>query len=400
MKHILFNSILLATVTLAMLFNGVEVYGQARFGKLRVPNQNQNNRKYDYYKVGDNGNGYTTIHMNIGLFDWVNDKCNTDIANALFGSDGKSVEEAANAYFAQYKKLYDYRTEECKESHYFKIDWKGIVCDCYASCIVTAGKEKLLGKMKGKKTETSKALLWNLKTGQLLTMKDVFTPEVESEVLAMGGENYQVFMDVNGKLTLLFDKEGQQLQAAFSFVDNKEVFNPQFAELAGKYAKIVEEIYTNRNGQFAYNSKTGEIFGLANRISQSQSTVSTSVDAEEQSSHDNGDKVFDVVDEMPSFPGGPQALYEYLARTVKYPQVAEENGVQGRVIVSFVVDLDGSITDAKVVKSVDPSLDKEALRVTKSMPNWIPGKQKEETVRVKFTVPVTFKLQEPSKKKK
>ena len=103
---------------------------------------------------------------------------------------------------------------------------------------------------------------------------------------------------------------------------------------------------------------------------------------------------------MPSFPGGPQALYEYLAKTIKYPLVAEENGVQGRVIVSFVIEHDGSITDAKVVKSVDPSLDKEALRVTKSMPNWIPGKQKGETVRVKFTVPVTFKLQEPSKKKK
>ena len=104
-------------------------------------------------------------------------------------------------------------------------------------------------------------------------------------------------------------------------------------------------------------------------------------------------KVFDVVEEMPQFPGGQAALLEYLAKNIKYPVVAEENGVQGRVIVTFVVERDGSITDVKVVKSVDPSLDKEAARVVKSMPKWQPGKQNGSAVRVKYTVPVTFKLQ-------
>ena len=104
-------------------------------------------------------------------------------------------------------------------------------------------------------------------------------------------------------------------------------------------------------------------------------------------------KVFDVVEEMPQFPGGPSALFEYLSKNIKYPVVAEENGVQGRVIVTFVVERDGSITDVKVVKSVDPSLDKEATRVVKSMPHWIPGKQNGSAVRVKYTVPVTFRLQ-------
>ncbi|MCH5310067.1 MAG: energy transducer TonB [Prevotella sp.] len=104
-------------------------------------------------------------------------------------------------------------------------------------------------------------------------------------------------------------------------------------------------------------------------------------------------KVFDVVEEMPQFPGGPSALFEYLNKNMKYPVVAEENGVQGRVIVTFVVERDGSITDVKVVKSVDPSLDKEATRVVSSMPKWIPGKQNGSAVRVKYTVPVTFKLQ-------
>ncbi len=104
-------------------------------------------------------------------------------------------------------------------------------------------------------------------------------------------------------------------------------------------------------------------------------------------------KVFDVVEQMPSFPGGPSALMQYLSSNIKYPVVAEENGVQGRVVCTFVVERDGSITDVRVIRSVDPSLDKEAVRVVKGMPKWIPGKQNGSAVRVKYTVPVTFRLQ-------
>ena len=104
-------------------------------------------------------------------------------------------------------------------------------------------------------------------------------------------------------------------------------------------------------------------------------------------------KIFEVVEQMPSFPGGDAALMQFLSKNIKYPVVAEENGIQGRVIATFVVERDGSITDVKVVKSVDPSLDKEAIRVLKSMPKWIPGKQNGSAVRVKYTVPVTFRLQ-------
>ena len=104
-------------------------------------------------------------------------------------------------------------------------------------------------------------------------------------------------------------------------------------------------------------------------------------------------KVFDVVEEMPHFPGGAAALQAFLSSNTKYPVVAQENGVQGRVIVSFVVERDGSITDVRVVRSVDPSLDREATRVVKSMPRWSPGKQNGSAVRVKYTVPVVFRLQ-------
>ena len=103
--------------------------------------------------------------------------------------------------------------------------------------------------------------------------------------------------------------------------------------------------------------------------------------------------VHDFVEQMPSFPGGMGALMSWLSQNIKYPVIAAENGVEGRVIVQFVVEKDGSITDVKIAKSVDPSLDKEATRVVSSMPHWIAGRQNGNPVRVKYTVPVTFKLQ-------
>lgn len=104
--------------------------------------------------------------------------------------------------------------------------------------------------------------------------------------------------------------------------------------------------------------------------------------------------VFVVVETMPEFPGGQQALFKYLSENVKYPVIAQENGIQGRVICQFVVNKDGAIVDVEVVRSGgDPSLDKEAVRVIKSMPKWHPGKQRGKAVRVKYTVPVNFRLQ-------
>ena len=108
---------------------------------------------------------------------------------------------------------------------------------------------------------------------------------------------------------------------------------------------------------------------------------------------DDNSIIYNVADEMPQFPGGPQAIFEYLSKSIRYPADAEENGVQGRVICTFVVETDGSISNIKVAKSVDPSLDKEAKRVISSMPNWIPGKMNGTAVRVNYSVPVTFKLQ-------
>lgn len=104
-------------------------------------------------------------------------------------------------------------------------------------------------------------------------------------------------------------------------------------------------------------------------------------------------KVFDVVEEQPSFPGGQGALMQWLRDNIKYPVIAAENGIEGRVIVQFVVSKTGSISNVAVVRGVDPSLDKEAVRVVSNMPNWTPGKQNGTTVNVRYTLPVTFKLQ-------
>lgn len=105
--------------------------------------------------------------------------------------------------------------------------------------------------------------------------------------------------------------------------------------------------------------------------------------------------VFEVVEEMPDFPGGMKALMEYLSQNIKYPAEAHAKGIQGRVIVSFIVKKDGSISDIKVVRSVDPYLDKEAERVIAAMPAWKPGKQRGQAVNVRFTVPVAFRLTDP-----
>ena len=115
------------------------------------------------------------------------------------------------------------------------------------------------------------------------------------------------------------------------------------------------------------------------------------VQVEEEEEDTN--EIFVTVEDMPEFPGGQGELMKYIGKSIKYPVVAQENGIQGRVVVQFVVNKEGKVTDAAVVKGVDPSLDKEALRVVNAMPKWKPGSQRGKPVNVKYTVPVQFRLQ-------
>lgn len=108
----------------------------------------------------------------------------------------------------------------------------------------------------------------------------------------------------------------------------------------------------------------------------------------------NGDEqIFFIVEEMPEFPGGELELRKFIANNIKYPVAAQEKGIQGRVYVTFVVDKNGEVANAKIARGVDPALDKEALRVVNSLPKWIPGKQRGQTVNVSYTVPINFALQ-------
>lgn len=108
-------------------------------------------------------------------------------------------------------------------------------------------------------------------------------------------------------------------------------------------------------------------------------------------------RIFQVVEEEPQFPGGMPALMEYLKKNIRYPAICKEQGLQGRVIVQFVINTDSTISDAQVIKPVNPHFDKEALRVVNAMPKWIPGEQRGKPVRTRFTLPVTFRLEEPKK---
>ena len=105
------------------------------------------------------------------------------------------------------------------------------------------------------------------------------------------------------------------------------------------------------------------------------------------------DKVYKVCEQMPTYEGGDAALMKYIGENLKYPEEAKERGLQGRVVVGFIIEKDGSLTDVKVLRAVDRALDAEALRVVKGMPKWIPGSQNGQHVRVKYNVPVPFRLE-------
>ena len=160
-----------------------------------------------------------------------------------------------------------------------------------------------------------------------------------------------------------------------------EVPPPPETPAAAEVLEIVDDQADVEETVIASSEETGQAVEI----------VYVPVQAEEEEPEEQ--EIFDVVENMPEFPGGQAALMSYLAKNIKYPTIAQENGTQGRVIIQFVVNRDGSIVDARVARGVDPYLDKEALRVVNSMPKWKPGMQRNKPVRVKYTVPVMFRLQ-------
>ena len=158
------------------------------------------------------------------------------------------------------------------------------------------------------------------------------------------------------------------------------------ATINGIPTESTAKVQLTKNFVPEYSAKTEPHTAAVKNDNIAQTTKDSVPDEEDE-------KIYVVVEQMPQFPGGQQALFKYLSENVKYPAIAKENRIQGRVICQFVVNKDGSITDVEVVRSGgDPSLDREAVRVIKSMPNWIPGRQKGKPIRVKYSVPVNFRL--------
>ena len=178
--------------------------------------------------------------------------------------------------------------------------------------------------------------------------------------------------DHNGLIVLLFQK-GKY------FYDEEPVTIP--------YGKKARQIGVYKYTVFS-EQKTVPVI----QIMGSEEPISIDKSIIDKKTIEDSAKVYDVVEQMPSFPGGSSALFEYLANNIIYPVDAENNGIQGRVVCTFVVEKDGSITHICVASSVFSSLDEEAIRVIANMPKWIPGRQNGSTVRVKYTVPVTFRL--------
>lgn len=178
-------------------------------------------------------------------------------------------------------------------------------------------------------------------------------------------------------------------QSKTIIVDGKKV---QLSGDAAGIEKLFKAITESDNFDLKANKATGEVTLMPKMNVVGEVAVTGLADPKAEPSK-NDDEVYLVVDEMPEYPGGSMALRTLLAQSVKYPIDAVKKGIQGKVYVNFVVEKDGSVGLVKIVRSIDPSLDAEALRVVKLLSNWKPGKQKGEVVRVSYTVPINFALQ-------
>ena len=200
-------------------------------------------------------------------------------------------------------------------------------------------------------------------------------PEPLKDVKIIMGEagDKEPLLIIDGKVATR-----EQLQ---TLVDQKEIY----------FINVLKYNEENKDFLRAYGNKhnADTSNGIINIITKE---YCDSVDRKVQEEAKKTKDYFDVVEQMPDFPGGSAELMKYLTENVKYPEEAYSKGEQGRVILTFIVEPDGSITNVKVVKSVSEAIDAEAIRVVESMPKWIPGKQSGKAVRVKYTIPVTFRL--------
>lgn len=196
----------------------------------------------------------------------------------------------------------------------------------------------------------------------------------------------------NISLRLTTNTEAQKSKAAVNYIlaASDQVFGKLVNILFPENKIPTDEVYfmdtEGKCQSFGYDPNISSIIPAKSTSMSLQKVADSSLNSK------STEKTFDVVDNMPSYPGGRAAMMAFLSSNMNYPATAKENNVQGRVIIGFVVDKDGSISDAKVLRSVDPALDQEALRLVNSMPKWKPGTMDGKPVRVRYSVPFTFRL--------
>lgn len=175
--------------------------------------------------------------------------------------------------------------------------------------------------------------------------------------------------------------------------ETKDKAGKKDADMLDKGSKQEQVVQPAKVKEGGYEEKTSSSKGQV--TSSSEKALSSPAPAQNPPTpkKEDNNKVYDVVEQQPSFPGGQGAMFSWLSQNIRYPAAAQRNGIQGRVMVSFVVEKNGSVSDVRVLKSVDPLLDNEAVRVVKAMPKWSPGKLNGQAVRVKYTLPISFKTQ-------
>ena len=230
---------------------------------------------------------------------------------------------------------------------------------------------------------------------------EIFQVVEEQPMFPGGMEEMMKFLQQNIKYPIEAQEQGKQGRVIVQFVVNKDgsISNDSVVRsvdplLDAEALRVVRSMPNWKPGkQRGKEVRVRFTLPVSFRLSggsTDKAQESTKVAQTENAS--SRDEIFQVVEEMPEYPGGMSELMKYFSTNMRYPKEAQSKGIQGRVIVQFVVEKDGSITDAKVMKPVDPQLDAEALRVVNAMPKWTPGKQRGKAVRVRYTLPVMFHL--------
>ena len=270
--------------------------------------------------------------------------------------------------------------------------------------LVFEGKNKDFGAYvlrTGSTARHNKAMIYTLLGALLLVIGTIATVKVQEFIaerqIADAAEQEEVIVEMNNEEPEE-EPEQQKLEQPKPEVLPEEVLNTvkvtELRIVEDEKVKKEDEIKTQdelKETETAFGQKDNEKGTEDRNVTR---TLKEEVVVEKKTPvEEKKEEIFKSVEQMPTFPGGDAALMKYLSSHINYPAMAQENGVQGRVVVQFVVTKTGKVGEVKVVRSVDKDLDREAVRVCKSLPNFVPGRQNGQPVNVWYTLPVTFKLQ-------